>query len=324
MRKMKVRFFQCALVVCIFAIILVLCTSSEQEERRKKLEENGLILHEEEVSISGLTEPFEFTFLADTHISLCDDRDKELLEKSSERYQGFCSDDGESADVTFVKLMDYIKWEQPQLMILGGDIIDSAMWASIDFVDEILQQTGISWMYGMGNHDFEYGKEYFSKKAYAEYLPRLKNISTTEKGYQIVEYDEFIIFLADDKNNQIKKAAVKAFEKVVNDGRSIILVLHVPIEPIVENTLLEESKAVWGVSEENHSRVLMGINSCVPNKNTQRFLDLVLMEDSPVELVLAGHIHFYHKDNLTNDLVQIVTGAGYKKELLKVTLKPEK
>lgn len=303
---MKKRIFQCAFLVCICVIIFVLCTSSEQEEREEKLDEHGLILHEEEVVISGLSEPFEFTFLADTHISLCDDRDKELLEKSSERYQGFYSDDGELADITFVKLMDYIKWEQPQLMILGGDIIDSAMWASIDFVDGILQQTGIPWMYGMGNHDFEYGKEYFSKKAYAEYLPRLENISTTDAGYQVVEYEEFIIFLADDKNNQIKQEAVKAFEELVNDGRPIILVLHVPIEPIVENTLLEDSKAVWGASEENHSRVLMGINSCVPNENTQRFLDLVLMENSPVELVLAGHIHFYHKDNLTNDLVQIV------------------
>ena len=52
-------------------------------------------------------------------------------------------------------------------------------------------------------------------------------------------------------------------------------------------------------------------------------MDLVTAEDSPIKLVLGGHIHFYHKDQLTDSLQQIVTGAAYEKHALYVTLKPE-
>ena len=40
-------------------------------------------------------------------------------------------------------------------------------------------------------------------------------------------------------------------------------------------------------------------------------------------LVLGGHIHFYHKDNLIEELVQIVTGAAYEKNALYMTLPPQ-
>ena len=99
--------------------------------------------------------------------------------------------------------------------------------------------------------------------------------------------------------------------------------MHVPIEPLVENSLVEDSIQVWGPSDSGNSRVLIGEHACAPKETTQEFLDLVLAEDSPVFLVLAGHIHFYHKYDLNGSLTQIVTGAGYQKDLVRLTLKPE-
>ena len=49
-------------------------------------------------------------------------------------------------------------------------------------------------------------------------------------------------------------------------------------------------------------------------------MGLVLSDDSPVVLVIAGHIHFYHKDTLNNNTVQIVTGPAYKGEAVRITL----
>lgn len=106
-------------------------------------------------------------------------------------------------------------------------------------------------------------------------------------------------------------------------NRSYILVTHVPIEPAVENTLWEKSNEVWKAADNGHSRVLLGPSSCVPNAVTAEFLDMVMAAESPILLVLSGHIHFYHRDNLTKDLVQVVTGAGFQKEMVKVTLLPD-
>ena len=101
------------------------------------------------------------------------------------------------------------------------------------------------------------------------------------------------------------------------------MILHVPIEPLKDNGLWEKSNEVWGATSDGRSRVLLGSRSCLPNETTGRFLDLVRAEESPVELVLAGHVHFYHEGNLTEDTRQIVTGAGFEREIVKVTLVPE-
>lgn len=284
-----------------------------------------LTIREEELALPGLTEEFELIFLADTHVSLCDDRDAELAQKAAARYESFRDAEGAGADESFQALMAYVKEEQPDLLVLGGDIVDSAMWASIDFVEEELKESGVPWMYEMGNHDFEYGQEYFTERAYEEYLPRLQSVSGTRDGCQIQEYEEFVILLVDDRCNQVSEGALEAL-KSLSGGESVkpvLLVMHVPVEPLAGDTLLEETKEVWGPSENDHSRVLLGENSCEPNDTTEEFLELVMDEESPVALVLAGHIHFYHKDVLTGDLVQIVTGAGYQREVVKLKIRPQ-
>lgn len=67
----------------------------------------------------------------------------------------------------------------------------------------------------------------------------------------------------------------------------------------------------------------MGVNGCYPNEVTGEFIDLVLAKESPVVLVLAGHIHFYHRDMLNERVPQIVTGAAFEGEGLYITLKTE-
>ena len=293
----------------------------------KKIKPNGTqrvnpIVHEEKVVISGLEKEFEIMFLTDTHISLCDDRDPDLIEKAQARYEIFRNKSGVGADESFRGMIAYIAEEQPDLLILGGDIVDSAMWASIDLVQEQLNELQLPWVYGMGNHDFEYGGEYYTEKAYTEYLPRFNSISDTQNGYQLIEYERFFVVVADDACNRVSPEAADMMESLARGEKPVILVTHVPIEPLEDDVLWEATKEFWGESEDGHSRVLMGPNSCYPNEATQRFLDSVLMEDSAVVLVLAGHIHFYHRDKLSGDLVQVATGAGFENNIVTVTLSP--
>ncbi len=280
------------------------------------------VVHEEEIVVPGLKEEFEILFMADTHISLCDERDEGLLDKARARYEGFRGPSQKGAEETFRGLMEYAALEEPDLLVLGGDILDSAMWASLDFLKERLDELGLPWVYAMGNHDFEYGEEYFSEKAYTDYLPRFGSVSDTTDGYQLWEHEDFTILAVDDKSNKVSGKAADALEALCEKNKPVILVMHVPVEPLEDDVLLEESKEVWGTNQDGNSKVLLGPRSCVPDGDTRRFLDLALSEESPVVLVLAGHIHFYHRDILTGDLVQIVTGAGYENELVKVVLKP--
>ncbi len=297
--------------VCISLSLLCMgCGNAEPGHAHVKV-------HEEELHL-GLDEPFDLAFIADTHISLVDKRDKELKDKATLRYEAFVSPEGLHADEMFAEEMDYIKETSPDLLILGGDIVDSAMYASIDYVEEKVVATGVDHIYGMGNHDFEYGDEYYTDRAYEEYLPRLGVISDTRDGYQVKEYDGFIVMVTDDDNNQVTEGALDKLGELCEGDKPVILCTHVPIEPDAEYSgeLMDKSIEAWGAYDDGRSRVLLGYHSCIPNEITSGFIDLVKDKDSPVKLVISGHIHFYNKSNLTGELTQITTGAGYEGDVI--------
>ena len=177
-------------------------------------------------------------------------------------------------------------------------------------------------LYSLENHDFQYGDEYFSETAFTEYLPRLYEITSAD-SYQILEYDDLIIFTANDKNNQISKETLAGFKSILSKEKPVVLVLHVPLEPLIENTtLLEDTINVWGPSDKGNSRVIIGEHGCKPKKPTKEFIKLVTAEDSPVKLILGGHIHFYHKDYVTDNIPQLITGTAFQKNAVFVQLKP--
>ncbi len=279
-----------------------------------------LNIYQEVIDIEGIETEHKIIFLADSHISMCDDRDSELIEKATQRASSFAAD-GIWAQDRFDAIIRKANETDCEMVILGGDIIDSAMYASIEHVKEQLDSLSSSYLLTMGNHDFEYGTEYFSPVAYEQYLPRLDEMRD-DTPYQIREYDDIIYFTADDNNSQIDQSILDAYKVEAAKGKPIVLNVHVPIEPVTgDMSLVDKCKEVWGPSADDKSRVTMGINGCYPNQVTREFINLVTAQDSPVVLVLAGHIHFYHKDMLNDKIVQIVTGAAFEGEAVEITLK---
>jgi len=278
------------------------------------------LLNIQKNTIAANTEEFTIFFIADSHISMCDDRDAELLEKSANRSNSFTVE-GAAPEETFDRLIKEANKSNADLVILGGDIIDSAMYASVEHVEKQLKKLKKPYIYFMGNHDFEYGSEYFSSTAYEEYLPRLEEVRGNQ-SYQIFETEDLIVFAADDNNNQISPEALEAFKGILGKNKQIVLALHVPLEPQTgDESFLEECKNVWGPSADGKSRVTMGINGVYPNETTSEFINLVYAPESQVKLVLAGHVHFYHADKLTDSTNQIVTGAAFDGDAVEVTLK---
>lgn len=284
---------------------------------------DDITVHEEVITVPGLTEEFELVFTADNHISLCDDRDPSVAEKARERYEYFKCFDGSHADESFESVIKYVESEEPNLFVLGGDVVDSAMYAGIEFVSGKLSELETPYLYGIGNHDFEYGSEYYTSVAFSEYLPRLSQISDISNGVRSIEFDEVVVLIADDYCNKVTPAALAELQRVCSLGKTVIVSVHVPIEPGVGDSLWEMSKAIWGQGADARSRVLLGSNSCTPDETTQAFIDEILRADSPVKAVLAGHVHFYHKDMLNDRVTQFVAGPGFNKEVTKLILKPE-
>ena len=284
---------------------------------------SDVTVHMETIEIEGLTEEHEIVFTADNHISLWDERDSLVANKAKERYETFKSWDGAYADESFKSVIQYVRSENPELLVIGGDLLDSAMYAGIDFASGQLSTIKVPYLYGMGNHDFEYDNEYFSDRAFKEYLPRLSALSGIDKGYRTAQFDEYIVLIADDYGNKVSPDALEELIRINKLGKPIIVSVHVPIEPGIGNSLWEMSKQVWGQTSDGTSKVLLGNRSIIPNDVTTAFLDEMRKNESNVKVVLAGHVHFYHKDMLNDNIIQLVAGPGYNKEVTKIILKPK-
>lgn len=316
---MNIKKFRSILAVLFTSFFILGCGGEAETAQGEKPELNIY-----EKTVAADTSKYTIFFIADSHISMCDERDSELLEKAANRNNSFTVEEAAPQE-TFDRLIDEANKSDANLVVFGGDIIDSAMYASIEHVQEQLNKLNKPYIYFMGNHDFEYGSEYFSSVAFEEYLPRLSKMRG-EESFQIVEEEDLIVFAADDNSNQITPKALEAFKETVKKGKPIVLALHVPLEPQTgDESFIDKCKEVWGPSPEGKSRVTMGLNGVYPNETTMEFINLVFEEESNVKLVLAGHVHFYHEDMLTDNTKQIVTGAAFDGDAVKVTLKwPER
>lgn len=92
-------------------------------------------------------------------------------------------------------------------------------------------------------------------------------------------------------------------------NKPVILALHVPLNPKMDDTLAQMSEQVW--QETNLTWDKEG-TAYTADTNTAEFLDLIYSENSPVKAVLAGHMHFKNTSQLTENITQYVFDATYK------------
>ncbi len=284
--------------------------------------DSGLKIEDLSIDLPDTEREFKIIFIADTHISLCDERDGGIADFVSQRYELFRDETGRGADETFKELIAYVIEEDPDLLILGGDILDTATLKGVEFVGQELSKISCPYIYSLGNHDFTYEEEYYTPKAFSEYLPRIEEIVTTRDGYQIYDAGIMYILALDDYNNRYSEGSLEALKEVEDKGKPVLVITHVPIEPETgDRSLLNDTIEMWGISESGGSRVLLGPTSQTSDENTREIIAELLSDNSPVVHVLAGHIHLKHSDSLNGKINQTVTGAGFMGEAVRLLIK---
>ena len=263
----------------------------------------------EEIFLPGLEEEYDLLFLTDTHVVVMSEEDT-TREKASagERKEQFQNEEGVYSEQQFGDWMDYAKEMQPDAVLLGGDIIDSPSAGSVAFLEMELGKLQVPYLYTPGNHDWTYEWDYMTENAVEEYLPRLEQFMNDSPALQSLDVGELRIIAVDNSTNQVAEGILEEYEKLLQTERKVIVMLHVPL---ITQSVLTQAKEVW------ESPVVLGggnYGGIYPNETSQKFLELTTAADSPVELVLAGHVHFYDKDYIDGEkkVLQIVGAAGYQ------------
>lgn len=266
-------------------------------------------IEEETVLIEGLKGEYTFLFLTDTHVIVRDETASEQEAANEEaRYPDFFNEEGVSSAEQFPEWIRYANEKKVDAVLLGGDIIDTPSGANLQWLKDQLGQLDMPYLYVNGNHDWTYPWEYMTESGRETYLPLLAPFMQGNTAIQSLDFGEFTVAGIDDSANQVDDKALSGYEEILGRGRPVIVLVHVPF---VTQSVLGRAKEVWS------SPVVIGAGNfggVYPNEASERFMSLTTAASSTVELVLAGHVHFYDRDVIDGEkqVPQVVGGAGFE------------
>lgn len=268
---------------------------------------------EETVRLKGLTGEYTLLFLTDTHAIVRSQEASEQEAANEEaRYPTFFNEEGVPSAEQFPEWIRYANENQVDAVLLGGDIIDTPSQANVQWLADQLGALDMPYLYVNGNHDWTYPWEYMTEAGKESYLPLLEPLMNGNTSIQTLDFGEFAIVGIDDSPGQVDGGVFPAYEEILAEGRPVIVLAHVPF---MTQSVLEKAKEAWS------SPVVIGAGNyggIYPNEESEKFVSLTTGADSPVELVLAGHVHFYDRDVIEGErqVPQLVGGAGFRGEAI--------
>ncbi|MCI8694529.1 MAG: hypothetical protein HFH91_17830 [Lachnospiraceae bacterium] len=270
-------------------------------------------IREETLCLEGLEKEYTLLFLTDTHVIVRqEDAPPQEAENEASRYPEFQNEEGVPSEEQFQEWIRYANEMQVDAVLLGGDIIDTPSEANLKWLEEQLSGLNMPYLYVNGNHDWTYPWEYMTETGRETYLPLLAPFMQDNTAIHSLDFGEFTVVGIDDSTNQVDGEALAGYESILGQGRPVIVLAHVPF---MTQSVLGRAREAWS------SPVVIGAGNyggIYPDGNSERFVALTTAADSPVELVLAGHVHFYDRDVIDGEkqVLQLVGGAGFQGEAI--------
>lgn len=310
----RARWHALAVIAILLSGFALLSGCGRQEGREENREKQ---IEEETIQIEGLEEEYTLLFLTDTHMVIQDESASEQeKENASARFQEFVNQEGIPSAEQFPEWIRYANEKQVDAVLLGGDIIDTPSEANLKWLEEQLAQLKMPYLYVNGNHDWTYPWEYMTEAGRAAYLPLLEPFMNGNTTIQTLELGEITVVGIDDSTNQVDGNVFPAYETILDRDRPVIVLAHVPF---MTQSVLTKAREAWD------NPVVIGAGNfggIYPNEDSERFVALTTAEGSPVELVLAGHVHFYDRDVMEGEknVLQLVGGAGFRGDAILIRL----
>ena len=276
---------------------------------------------EETVYVEGLEKDYTFLFLTDTHVIIPnEDASPQEAENEAARMPMFVPESGISSAEQFPEWVRYANEEKVDAVLLGGDVIDTPSPSNLEWLAGQLAGLDMPYLYVNGNHDWTYPWEYMTQSGQETYLPLLQPLMGGNTAIHSLDLGELVLVGIDDSSNQVNEEVFPAYEEILREGRPMVVVAHVPF---MTQSVLGKAKEVWS------SPVVIGAGNyggVYPNETSEKFVSLTTAADSPVELVLAGHVHFSDKDVIEGErnVLQLVGGPGFQGQAILIHMTGKK
>lgn len=288
-------------------LLITGCGNGEEREPERVLKEINIL--EETVFLESVQKEYELLFITDTHVVVRDKHEEETVAAyAEERYPQFQNGEGIDSKTQFEAYIRYANEREADGVLFGGDIIDSPSDANLAWLAEQLELLQMPYLYTPGNHDWTYPWEYMTDEGRQTYLPLFEPFTKGNTEINSLDFGDFLAVGINDSTNQVSDDVFTEFERLYAQDKPMLVMTHVPF---LTQSVLGHAKEVW-----SNPVVIGGGNygGIWPNESSSRFVNMLTATESPVGLVLTGHVHFYDRDVIEGekDVLQLVGAAGYE------------
>lgn len=271
--------------------------------------------------LKGIPKAFKVLFVADSHITLEDERGKPYYDYAK-RMGGAAVEPenyGKSngRDAALLVSLEKAKELEVDLVLLGGDIINFPSKASVELVKEIMDKSGLPWRYVSGNHDWHYeGEEGTSFELRERWLQ--EGLAPLYQGanplYFSYELNGINFIMVENSTFEITEEQLSFFKKEVERGLPIILTMHIPLYLLGHNIDYGCGSPNWNKANDGYYEIERREPwaEAGHNETTYAFRDLVFNSLNVIG-IYAGHTHAEMVD-FYNNIPQVVAGANYNGE----------
>ncbi len=300
-----------AYIIVVF-LCLFSCNSKPEGVKMVTVESDNLYYY-----MDTLTKPFQVMFLSDTHFTIEDERGRDFYPYT--RRMGGAAVEPENYgisngnDNSLRASLEKARKAHVELVILGGDIINFPSKASVETLYQILEESGLKWVYVSGNHDWHYEGESGEASVLRNQWQE-RNLFPLYQGnhplYSSVVLHGINFVQIDNSTHEITEEQLSFFKEQLKQKYPIVLSMHVPLYLEGHNIDYSCGHPDWNKAHDPYAE----IEGREPwpeeghTPTTYAFCETVWNSPSVIG-VLAGHTHTRSVDFYRNK-IQYVSGAN--------------
>lgn len=291
-------------VLLCFILTVTACSAVQNKDISDSLSENAAFNGVNNISITvpGIKKEHKIAVINDLHVIIPNDEVAPDAEANvNGRVQMFTNANGVTSKDAFQSLIDALNVSDVDAVLFGGDLIDFYSVANREFINAGLAKLEKPYIYVGADHDFN--GYYTNSPGIAPDIA----IEIEENPVYTLELDDITLLGINNSTSQLTESAEKQISDVLSKGKPVIVITHVPFEPVSDKGLGEASEKAWG-----DRKLYWGESAFyVPDEVTKRVINTIYTADN-IKGVVAGHMHFRYDGMLTDKIPQHVTDAAYK------------
>lgn len=301
---------------------------------RGRKHEVTVVTNREQVKIysSAVEDTLRIFVIADTHLWLSDEREEPFREYSK-RMAGayhetthFRTGAKTSPEEAFRQSIELAKARGADVVALIGDILSYPSERGVEFVQEVMRESGIPYYYTCGNHDWHYeGMEGTSQQLRREW--RDKRLTPLFQGYDPDAYGVTMkgvrLLFVDSSNYEIEPEQLKFVQREARRKEPFILFQHIPMYAPSRSVGYGIGHPDWGAKSDGGYKIERRKQWAESHKQVDYdFYDTVVGAPNLLA-TFAGHVHTYGCD-IIGGRPHFTVGANFSAAYYEVLVLPLK